>query len=79
MLVYVPALDRYVDPAATEMRDSATLDWIIRASAVRAHLIGPALRADLASDVCREVCMSVYAPGHDSNVVGVVTETIRVP
>jgi hypothetical protein len=79
VLVYVPALDRYVDPAATEMRENATFDRVIKETAVRGHLIGPAPYADRALDACGDVCMSEYWPRHDAYVVRLKTEAIHVP
>jgi hypothetical protein len=79
VLVYVPVLGRYVDAAATDLQDNATLDRTIKGSTVRTHLTGPARNTDLASAVCRDVCMSVYSPRRDPDVVRVVTEAIRIP
>jgi hypothetical protein len=79
VLVYVPAFDRYVDPAATDMRENATFDRNIRETAVRAHLIGPAPDADPALDRCGGICMSEYWPRHDPYRVRVKTEAIRGP
>jgi hypothetical protein len=79
VLVYVPTLDRYVDPVATKVSDSSSLDRIVKASAVRAHLNGPAPNADPAFDVCDHVCMNVYLPRHDPYVARVATEAIHVP
>lgn len=79
VLVYVPVLARYVDPAAADMRDNATFDRSIRETAVRAHLIGPAPGADPALDRCGGICMSEYWPQHDPYRVRVKTEVIRGP
>jgi hypothetical protein len=77
VLVYVPVLDRYFDPAATELQDNGTLDRSIKGSAVRTHLVGPAPRSDLASAACRDICLSVYLPRRDP--VPVKTEAIHNP
>jgi hypothetical protein len=79
VMVYVPALDRYVDPAAIDMRENATFDRDIRETAVRTHLVGPAPDADPALDRCGGICMSEYLPRHDPYRVRVRTEAIRSP
>jgi hypothetical protein len=79
VLVYLPTLGRYVDPAATDLRENATLDRVIKGTAVRAHLIGPAPHADPALAACGHVCVNVYSPRHDPFAVRVVTEAIHVP
>jgi hypothetical protein len=78
-LVYVPVLDRYFDPAATDLSENAALDRITKGDAIRAHLVGPAPFTDPASATCSDVCMSVYAPHHDPYAVRVVTEAIHAP
>jgi hypothetical protein len=79
VLVYVPVLDRYFDPAATDLSENAALDRITKGNAIRVHLIGPAPFTDPASATCGDVCMSVYAPHHDPYAVRVVTEAIHAP
>jgi hypothetical protein len=77
VVVYVPALGRYVDPAATDSRANATFDRVIAETAVRTHLIGPAPGADPAIDACGGVCMRVYSPRRNPYVARVKTEAIR--
>lgn len=79
VLVYVPVLDRYVDPAATDMRENKTFDRGIRETAVRVHLIAPAPDAVPALDRCRDICISEYWPRRDPYRVPVKTEAIRAP
>jgi hypothetical protein len=79
VLVYVPALARYVDPAGTDPRRSAMFDRIIKGTAARTHLIGPAPYADPASDPCGNICIREYRPRHNPYFVSVRTETISVP
>jgi hypothetical protein len=74
ILVYVPALDRYVDPAAS-LGKQAVLDQIIRERATRAHLQGPSL-AGGARDACHDTCLRVFSPRADS-AVRVTTEVYR--
>lgn len=75
-LVYVPALGRYVDPAATEMRNGVSFDRMIKLAAVRVHLIGPMPGADPAHDVCSRVCMNVIGAGA-ADAIAVVTDVVR--
>ncbi len=77
VVVYVPALGRYVDPAATDSRANATFDRVLAETAVRTHLIGPAPGADPAVDGCGGICMRVYSARRNSYVVRVQTEAIR--
>jgi hypothetical protein len=79
VLVYLPVLDRYVDPAAIDLSRNVALDRITKGDAVRVHLIGPAPFTDPASDTCGTVCMAVYVPRHDPYAVRVVTEAIHTP
>ena len=79
VVVYVPVLARYVDPTATNSRDDATFDQLIKGTAARTHLIGPAPYADPAADPCGNICMSEFPPRHDPYSVSVKTEAIRVP
>jgi hypothetical protein len=67
VLVYVPALERYFDPALPLDRERAE----------RKHVLGPALGAN-ARDACPSTCMHVYtAAGNVTPPVRVKTETIR--
>jgi len=74
VLVYVPAVDRYLDPAAPAGKQ-ALLDQIIREGARRMHLLGPSL-ANRVGDACVDTCMHVYSPGASSSV-RVKTEVVR--
>jgi hypothetical protein len=74
VLVYVAALDRYVDPAAP-LGKQAVLDQIIRERAKRVHLQGPSLAGN-PRGACSSTCMLVYSPSGDS-AVRVKTEVIR--
>jgi hypothetical protein len=62
LAVYVPSLNRYVDPAARDGdgRGATAFDRAVRARAQRVHLIGPAPHADPATDRCGSTCMVVY-------------------
>jgi len=74
VLVYVPAVDRYVDPAAPAGKQ-AVLDAIIREGARRMHLLGPSLVSH-AGGACVDTCVHVYSPGASSSV-RVKTEVVR--
>jgi hypothetical protein len=74
ILVFVPGLNRYVDPAMP-MGKQAVLDQIVVEKATRTHLLGPSL-AGAAHGVCPDTCMHVYSPGSQSSV-RVRTEVIR--
>jgi hypothetical protein len=74
ILVFVPGLNRYVDPAMP-MGKQAVFDQIVVEKATRAHLLGPSL-AGSAHGVCPDTCMHVYSPGSQSSV-RVRTEVIR--
>ncbi len=74
ILVFVPGLNRYVDPAMP-MGKQAVLDQIIVEKATRTHLLGPSL-AGAARGVCPNTCMHVHSPGSQSSV-RVKTEVIR--
>lgn len=76
VLVYVPALDRYVDPALP-LAEQGLVDLLLRERAERKHVLGPTLAAG-ARDACPSTCMHVYAPpGNGPPPVRVKTETIR--
>jgi hypothetical protein len=74
ILVFVPGLNRYFDPAVP-IGKQAILDQIIVERATRAHLLGPSLAGD-ARDACPNTCMHVHSPGSQSSV-RVKTEVIR--
>ena len=74
ILVFVPGLNRYVDPAMP-MGKQAVLDQIIVEKATRMHLLGPSL-AGAAHGGCSNTCMHVYSPRSQSSV-RVKTEVIR--
>jgi hypothetical protein len=74
VLVYVPVVDRYVDPAAPAGKQ-AVVDQIIRESGQRMHLLGPSLASD-AGGACADTCLRVYTPGAYSSV-RVRTEVVR--
>jgi hypothetical protein len=74
VLVYVPVVDRYVDPAAPAGKQ-AVVDQIIRESAQRMHLRGPSLAND-AGGACADTCLHVYTPGASSSA-RVRTEVVR--
>ena len=74
ILVFVPGLNRYVDPAMP-MGKQAVLDQIIVEKATRMHLLGPSL-AGAAHGGCFDTCMHVYSPRGQSTV-RVKTEVIR--
>lgn len=76
VLVYVPALDRYFDPALP-LEEQSLVDLLVRERAERKHILGPAL-AGSARDACPSTCMHVYtAAGNATPPVRVKTETIR--
>jgi len=84
LAVYVPSLDRYVDPTAPDWQGNAAFDRAVRARAERVHLIGPTPHADPATDPCGGTCMVVYGQAHVSDPVlndpvRVKTERIHVP
>ena len=72
VLVYVPALARYVDLVAPPGKQ-IVLDRIIREKATRSHFVGPSLAND-ARGACHDTCLYVYPPQGASTVK---TETIR--
>ena len=74
IVVFLPGLDRYVDPAMP-MNKQAVLDRIIVEQATRAHLLGPPL-AGTAHGSCPDTCMHVISPRSQS-AVRVKTERIR--
>jgi hypothetical protein len=57
ILVFVPGLNRYVDPAMP-MGKQAVLDQIIVEKATRMHLLGPSL-AGAAHGGCSDTCMGI--------------------
>ena len=76
VLVCVPTLDRYVDPALP-LEEQALVDLLVRERAERKHVLGPALDGN-ARDACLSTCMHVYtAAGNTTPPVRVKTETIR--
>ena len=76
VLVYVPALDRYFDPALP-LEEQSLIDLLVRERAERIHLLGPSLAGN-ARDACPSTCMHVYtAAGNTTPPVRVKTETIR--
>jgi hypothetical protein len=76
VLVYVPALERYSDPALP-LEEQGLVDLLVRERAERRHILGPALGAN-ARDPCPSTCMHVYtAAGNATPRVRVKTETIR--
>ena len=75
VLVYVPTLARYFDPALP-LEEQSLVD-LVRERAERKHVLGPTLGAD-ARDPCPSTCMHVYtAAGNATPPVRVKTETIR--
>ena len=77
VLVYVPALDRYFDPALP-LEEQSLVDLLVRERAERKHILGPSL-AGSARDACPTTCMHVYTvPDNATPRVPVKTETIRV-
>lgn len=84
LAVYVPSLDRYIDPAAADGHNNTAFDRFVRAQAGRVHIIGPAPNADQAIERCASTCIVQYgqAPVSDpvlTDPVRVRTETIHVP
>ncbi len=76
VLVYVPALDRYFDPALP-LEEQSLVDLLVRERAERKHILGPAL-AGSGRDACPTTCMHVYtAAANAMPRVRVKTETIR--
>jgi hypothetical protein len=76
VLVYVPALERYFDPALP-LEEQGLVDLLVRERAERKHVLGPALGAN-ARDACPSTCMHVYtAAGNVTPPVRVKTEAIR--
>lgn len=74
LLVYVPSLDSYFDPAVRR-GEQAALDRVTVEQATWIHILGPSL-ADDARGGCRSTCMNVYGPRGQSSV-RVRTEAIR--
>jgi hypothetical protein len=74
VIVYVPAVDRYLDPAAP-LGKQAVLDRIIRESRGRAHLVGPSVAGDKWG-ACPGTCLYV-SMGREGSAVRVKTEAIR--
>src|SRR5512132_1530380 len=58
VLVYVPTLARYFDPALP-LEEQGLVDLLVRERAERKHVLGPTLGAD-ARDPCPSTCMHVY-------------------
>jgi hypothetical protein len=76
VLVYVPALDRYFDPALP-LEEQSLADLLVRERAERKHVLGPSL-AGSGREACPSTCMHVYtAAGNATPPVRVKTETIR--
>jgi hypothetical protein len=76
VLVYVPALDRYFDPALP-LEEQSLVDLLVRERAERIHLLGPSLAGNV-RDACPSTCMHVYtAAANAMPRVRVKTETIR--
>jgi hypothetical protein len=75
VLVYVPTLDRYVDPALPP-EEQSLVDLLVRERAERTHLLGPSLGGN-ARDPCPDTCMHVYTAGNAMPPVRVKTEVIR--
>jgi len=76
VLVYVPGLDRYFDPALP-LEEQSLVDLLVRERAERKHILGPSL-AGSGRDACPSTCMHVYtAAGNATPPVRVKTETIR--
>jgi hypothetical protein len=76
VLVYVPVLDRYFDPALP-LEEQSLVDLLVRERAERIHLLGPSLAGN-ARDACPSTCMHVYtAAANAMPRVRVKTETIR--
>ena len=76
VLVYVPVLDRYFDPALP-LEEQSLVDLLVRERAERKHILGPSL-AGSARDACPSTCLHVYtAEANAMPRVRVKTETIR--
>ena len=75
VLVYVPALGRYVDPALP-LEEQSLVDLLVREQTQRTHLLGPSLGAH-PGDACPDTCMHVYTAGNEIPPVRVKTEVIR--
>lgn len=76
VLVYVPVLDRYFDPALP-LEEQSLVDLLVRERAERKHILGPSL-AGGARDACPGTCLHVYtAEANAMPRVRVKTETIR--
>lgn len=78
VLVFVPTLDHYIDPAQIDVRRQAETDRAIKGETERMHLVGPSLRpGDPAA--CHDLCMSMHSPRRDGEAVRVHVETIHAP
>jgi hypothetical protein len=76
ILVYVPVLDRYFDPALP-LEEQSLVDLLVRERAERKHILGPSL-AGSARDACPSSCLHVYTAEANAMLrVRVKTETIR--
>jgi len=75
--VYLPALDRYVDPAAAAPGDGIAFDRGARATAARLH-VEAATVAGGRPGGCREICLRVVGPDNPA-AVRVKTQVIEAP
>jgi hypothetical protein len=76
VLVYVAALDRYVDPARSSGQQAA-LDRAVRHGSSRIHLSGPSVHP-VGRFACRDLCLRVLvADGSALGAMPVQTESIR--
>jgi hypothetical protein len=73
--VYLPALDRYVDPAAAAPGDGIAFDRAARATAARLH-VEAATVAGGRPGGCREICLRLMGPD-DPDAVRVKTQVIE--
>jgi hypothetical protein len=75
LLVFVAALDRYVDPMAPAT-GQAVVDQVIREHAHRIHIAGPAVNSSTPG-ACPDSCMLIFGPTNGVDSVRVRTERIR--
>jgi hypothetical protein len=76
MIVYVPALDRYVDPTAIPTKERDAFDRAIRARTTRVHFYGPPV-SPAALERCADICMRVVTSHPSADTVRVKTEVIH--
>lgn len=73
VLVFVPELDRYLNPSASVVKQTV-LNQIIRETARRVHVLGPI--AGDGQGACSNICIRDYSPSGETTI-RIKTEVIR--